>query len=1021
MSTPAVDLTHSAPSAGPSFAQAASPVISSVSSPSISSAAPGDAKPTEAPESISAASAKQKAKKKKKKRLTEDDFILADLADWESARASKASQPASPSTSIASIAPPIKADLATNAQAEPQTPREGSVPGPSGSRASGTPVAAAPEVDSTMNGTAVPPVTFAPAPGPAPALSKQTTTVPAISAEATPAPAAAAPAADRAPPTPILSISLSPNRPAEVDLRAQMTAPSSPKSTRKKRPSQEFHIVPESMSSTSKPLKRKKNSPGLMVVRLNPPLEEGRSGAPQANGSATEPVAANGQAGQRDGSLPHPPQTDKDVVMEDSNGAATREPKAASVDLADAQMIGEASGVPHQQEQRPEPQQQPTSDNGQPQPGASESAVVHSPEPPSEDIVMGDRVQSPEADPARLGSQPMEIDSIPFVGVAVKEAAEEPAMDVVREPAPGQSDDRGSSAVSVNEAPSATNDNPHTGVASAELPAPGQVHPQPQGVVDHRVDDITAEPSLSTDQPYEGVIQELADQKGMSGDIVSRIVDAVAQDTRPDGTDFKLAPAEWPTDWPTDWPTETRSPTPSESTVVLVPPSGPAVPRKRSRSQSHPEDDVEDDARRKRRTKSSSPTPAPHVAEDDHPAPETAARIDDQPVPVQVAMVSVPEPAPASDDGHPDSDSASTSEHSTPEPTVTGGPPASEESPTEAMQGVLDTQQASPADAGAEFEQTMEIPSRVPDNVEVQASTEDNRDKEEGEADETEVQAPRGPPAEKEEGEADEYEEPPITISNIPSPMQQTVEEGEIQLPALPPPQSTTLSIPSPHIDLNKPLAYSELCILDCRRGSSESMMAFEFNVDAELMTSLSRWVGRYKSADDVSQAKCVSFSCYPFNDCVDYIRARSNGADSSYEKLCRGVVMKWPRDGRLWAELTNSSGEHRITLSPPLMVSTPQFDSTMLLTLETQRKTEQVVDLSEHVTLGKNVMHVYQLRDHSDSVFTLNIHTPVDSQLQELQQRRNHAAKWKGFLHTLTVFEFPEFPWNRPMAMVEP
>ena len=56
----------------------------------------------------------------------------------------------------------------------------------------------------------------------------------------------------------------------------------------------------------------------------------------------------------------------------------------------------------------------------------------------------------------------------------------------------------------------------------------------------------------------------------------------------------------------------------------------------------------------------------------------------------------------------------------------------------------------------------------------------------------------------------------------------------------------------------------------------------------------------------------------------MDYIRAKSRdtAAESSYEKLCRNVVMKWPKDGRLWAELTNSDGEHRVTLSPPFMVS---------------------------------------------------------------------------------------------------
>ena len=53
-----------------------------------------------------------------------------------------------------------------------------------------------------------------------------------------------------------------------------------------------------------------------------------------------------------------------------------------------------------------------------------------------------------------------------------------------------------------------------------------------------------------------------------------------------------------------------------------------------------------------------------------------------------------------------------------------------------------------------------------------------------------------------------------------------------------------------PDVDLNGPLAYSELRVLDCRRGSSAEELIFEFNIDEELMSSLSRWVRRYKSTE---------------------------------------------------------------------------------------------------------------------------------------------------------------------------
>ena len=171
----------------------------------------------------------------------------------------------------------------------------------------------------------------------------------------------------------------------------------------------------------------------------------------------------------------------------------------------------------------------------------------------------------------------------------------------------------------------------------------------------------------------------------------------------------------------------------------------------------------------------------------------------------------------------------------------------------------------------------------------------------------------------------------------------------------------------------------------------------------------------------DISQTYCVSFSCYPFNDCVDYIRAKSQDSDhvSSYEKLCRSVVMKWPKDGRLWAELVNSNGVHKVSMSPPYLVCSIPC---MLLPVDVdplhQRDAEQVLDITEHVTPGRNALHVYQLRDHSNFVFTLNVHTPVPSQLRELQARREHDASWKAFLHSLSTIEFPEFPWNQKFTI---
>ena len=123
-------------------------------------------------------------------------------------------------------------------------------------------------------------------------------------------------------------------------------------------------------------------------------------------------------------------------------------------------------------------------------------------------------------------------------------------------------------------------------------------------------------------------------------------------------------------------------------------------------------------------------------------------------------------------------------------------------------------------------------------------------------ADDAQTEGLQEPGENHEEGEMDD-EETPITLATIPQSVQEPVEEGEIELPvATAPPTAvdSTLSL----IDPDRPLAYSDLRILECRRGSSEDELVFEFNIDPKLMASLSRWAGRYKSAEWVRQVVSV-------------------------------------------------------------------------------------------------------------------------------------------------------------------
>ena len=299
---------------------------------------------------------------------------------------------------------------------------------------------------------------------------------------------------------------------------------------------------------------------------------------------------------------------------------------------------------------------------------------------------------------------------------------------------------------------------------------------------------------------------------------------------------FKLAPAEWHT--------TSRSPSPSEvsDTAELRIPSEPTVPQKRSRSQSLAVETGDEDSRQRQRAKSLSPAPKPEAtAEDEVPASAT--------LPL--------EPAPASD--------AATSSGAPPvEPTVTAVQPLP--GPTSAGDHSTPAEDASsqaPVPMAGSHEPTVERQEEATLSMEVDVTEgpaiagtaqvapepEQTTGPHTRPTDDSQTDAPQEPDEDHEESEIDD-EEPPITLATIPQSVQEPVEEGEIETPMATAPSTAVVSSTLPLVDLNGPLAYSDLRVLECRRGSSDDELVFEFNVDQELMASLSKWAGRYKSSE---------------------------------------------------------------------------------------------------------------------------------------------------------------------------
>lgn len=184
--------------------------------------------------------------------------------------------------------------------------------------------------------------------------------------------------------------------------------------------------------------------------------------------------------------------------------------------------------------------------------------------------------------------------------------------------------------------------------------------------------------------------------------------------------------------------------------------------------------------------------------------------------------------------------------------------------------------------------------------------------------------------------------------------------------------------------------AIPNVVVFGCARGTSDNHVLFEFDVSPEQHALVSKWITRYETRDDVTSSRCLSFGCYSFDECVK----RTEEPGVSLETLTIDVPTSWPRDGRLWAQLQNAAGEHNVMLSPPFMPKSQSF-----------------VDLSRSVAVGKNTLRVYQLRDHSDCVFAVRLHRPIDAQVAEVRERRDHEDNWNKFLKGLAVFNVPPLP----------
>lgn len=320
--------------------------------------------------------------------------------------------------------------------------------------------------------------------------------------------------------------------------REKIASPSSTRTGRKKRPSQEFRFISENRKlPMSLSLTRKKKSPPLLVFRLDP-----RS---QVNGVQPDTLPTNGHAlecvdEKRDVKLEDdlPEQTHFGVAI---NGEGDAKVESSPEDVPptpeDASRTAQEQGTRYESPPVPAAEELSTKE--------SDSTPIHASDRCSEgveDVEMIDELQDSEVDQTEPSPKLVNADGDKAADSAVAWAEDGPATDVKVEPSAGQCE-LGTDAFKL------LRPSPVASVATFQLRAsPVLGHTQQEAVVKAHTGDVgiqlDAQPSISSSpstitstliEPplpatFEGVMQELAEKKGVSDTIVSRIVNAMSEE-----------------------------------------------------------------------------------------------------------------------------------------------------------------------------------------------------------------------------------------------------------------------------------------------------------------------------------------------------------------------------------------------------------------------------------------------------------------------------------------------------------
>ena len=139
----------------------------------------------------------------------------------------------------------------------------------------------------------------------------------------------------------------------------------------------------------------------------------------------------------------------------------------------------------------------------------------------------------------------------------------------------------------------------------------------------------------------------------------------------------------------------------------------------------------------------------------------------------------------------------------------------------------------------------------------------------------------------------------------------------------------------------------------------------------------------------NITESLCLSLGCYSIADLQEESVQNNFTTLEQKTSVARSY---WPQRGGLSMNVQFKNGREDLPLSPPFQVTS-----------------DGLVDVSQFLFAGENVIKLKQTTDMSQYIFVLHSHNPTRTQLQEVDERRTRDKEWQEWArHVSRPFDVP-------------